>query len=84
MTAIRGSIDANLCVALIEVRKGFEFVQRLSREDPSLLELPGNHDDVLAEITRELTRYRRALEKLLPAQRRREFGIDSEGLEREA
>ena len=74
-TGMRNCLDAYLCCALGAANDGIQLVQRLSRGDPTMLELPRNHDREMAQHLRVLQRCRRALERLVTPERRKEFGL---------
>lgn len=74
-TAMRNCLDAYLCCALGAANDGIKLVERLSRDDPSMLELPCNHDREMAQHLRDLQRCRRTLERLVTPERRKEFGL---------
>jgi hypothetical protein len=76
MAALFYRLDAQLGKMWRILEEGAHALHRMVGDDPTMLALPGNHDDLTKQHRRMLSRYRRALERLLPTERRKEFGLD--------
>jgi uncharacterized protein HemY len=75
--ALSGTVRIHLARALVSTRDGLEALDLLKRspDQESSLSLPGNDDGITHDAEKELRRYKREIEKLLTAKRRRELGF---------
>ena len=76
MTALFGQLDAQLGKIWRLLDEGTRVLNRMAGGDPTMLALPGNHDALTEPYRGTLARYRRAVERLLPSEQRKEFGLD--------
>jgi hypothetical protein len=74
--ALSGIVKAHLALALESARRGLQLLSNL-KQSPNYelhVALPYNDEEMTGEAERELLKFKRGIEKLLPTEKRKEFG----------
>jgi hypothetical protein len=76
--ALSGIVKIHLARAFEAIESGLKALAELKRNPELSLCLPGNDLGMTQQAEKELLKFRRGIEKLLPTERRKELGIQAE------